>query len=401
MPPTPAKGNAAAAARQAAYNKLFDQPVSSQSMLDAAPSKGRGTYLKIPDGWPIKWFVPQKNMVYKVMFLPWIAGKYNPAFKEGTVATNCYIPVHRNIGPAEEHFICPARRHQGEKPCPICEAFQRMRQQGGDWDSIKGMKYKDRELWFMHILEQQDQRNLFVWDESVALFGDAFRAKVRRRPQYMQFATLMDSGGCIVEFEAKEKPIGKQTCVDCTLAIEIEPRTHKVPAWIKEACSKYCIDKLVVEQTYEKLEKLVSMTGGAEEPEEPEHPADSETTEVVDEIVEDAPTEETEEPAAVEEETVEEEQIEEEPPAEEEEVIEEQEEVIEDVEEPAPAEEEIEEPEEPEPAPPPRRAAAPARPASKPAQRPAAQPAKPANKPAQAPARPGNKPPSRPSTGKK
>ncbi len=373
-------------------------------MIDQAPAMGLGTYFKIPSDWPIKRFGPEKNTTYKAMILPWLAGKGNPVVKPGEIAVNRYYPRHSMIGPNDEHFICPYRSSEGVRRCPVCEKLNDMRLAGVDFDTIiKGKKAKNRELLFLHFPEHSDKRNLFVWDESVALFGDALRAKIKKRPQYQLYWNLGD-GGCIVEFEAKEKKIQSNSCIDCTLAIEIEPRTFPTPEWLMAACEKYCIDNILIEQPTERLKKVVMQMGGGPKPSEPDapnmepgengdgdQPADMGP---VDEVIDDAPPAEDAPP--VEEEVVEEEQPEEVQEETVEETVEEEqveEEVVEETYEEGPAD--PEEPEEPEPEPPP----PPKKPAPKPAPKAAAPaaPAKVAPKPAPTkPAAPPTRPPARP-----
>ena len=231
--------------------------ITAQGMCDAAPSQGKGSYLKMPEG--LKLFIPEKGHTYKLVFLPWKAGKLNPSGKPGSWVTNRYIPVHRGIGPSEETYICSARAFG--KPCAVCEQFALLRSQGVDWEQLKDFKFKDRELFLVH--DTEIPKSLYVWDESIHLFGDAFRGKIRKKVAWMAFADFEQ--GCIVEVEAREKKMGKGSCVDCTLGIEIEPRSEPLADWLVKAAEKYCIDDCVVETPYSKLKKLFTTLAGGED----------------------------------------------------------------------------------------------------------------------------------------
>lgn len=268
--------------------------ITAQGQLDNAPSSGKGTYLKLLEG--LKFFEPEKNKTYKLLFLPWKAGKFNPTGREGNWVTNRYIPVHRGVGPADETFICSMRAFG--KPCAGCEEFAAQRSKGADWDKVlKHLKFKDRELFFVHDLDVP--QSLLVWDESIHLFGDAFRMKFRKKKEWMSFADFEQ--GCIVEIEGKEKKIGASSCVDCTLGIEMEPLKRPFDDFLVKAAETLCIDNCVVEVPYAKLKKLYVSLPGPEEkiqeeetttPTEPEERAEETTTEpepeeVEEEVVED------------------------------------------------------------------------------------------------------------------
>lgn len=328
--------------------------ISAQGQLDSAPAGGKSTYIKLPEKLPynlkIRFFVPQKNVEYKRIFLPWRAGKFNPSAAQGKWATNRFIYVHKDIGPGTETYVC-LQRTCG-KPCPVCELFGVLRNKGADWEKVlKPLKFKDREL--MLCFDPEQPKVIEIWDESTALFGTDFRMKVRRKTENLRYADLSKEHGKIVAFEAAEKKIGKGSCTEIPGAsIEFEDRTEELPQAIldlikgrkgKEGKPDWpgiCVDDFVILPEYAKLAKLVKNTGGKKEE------AVKDEDEDEDEKEEEEESEEEEEAETEEEESEEGEESEEENEESEEEESEEEEAEEEESEE---AEEEEEEEEKPTP----------------------------------------------------
>lgn len=355
--------------------KRESRVVSAQGMIENAPSKGnKGTYLKLLPG--LKFFMPEVNKTYRLIFFAWKAGDHNPSGKKGTWVTNRFIPVHRDVGPNNDKFLCSAKAFQ--RPCPVCEEFQRLRTAGKDWDTIKNLRPQNRELFLVHDLDG-DKNNLQIWDESTFLFGDHLREKIAAKPSTRNLFADPDKGK-IIEVIGKKKKIGTGDCTEFS-SIEFEDRDPVSDELLAKA-DKFCLDLCPIEMDYEKLSGIFGQTGGAQEDEEVEKEEEAEEQE---EPTEEEVEEETEEEAAEEEET--EEEAEEE--AEEEEEVEETEEEVEEEEEEVIEEEEEPEPEEEAPPPPPKKK--PAAPAAKPAAKPAAPAPKPAPKPAAKPAAPTGK----------
>lgn len=281
--------------------------ITAQGMLDAQPT-GAKAYLKLKEG--LKLFVPNKGQSYKLIFLAWKAGKLNNTVeKKGDYATNRFIAVHQRVGAGDESFLCPARYG---RPCAVCQHFGKLKAQGADWDKVlRHLKAKDREVWFVHDTEAKDKKNLLVWDESVHLFGNAFRATFSKREAWMAFAD--PEHGCVVEVEAREKKIEQSSCIDFTQGIIIEKRAKPLPEFLLAAMDRYCIDDCVVETPYEQVKKLIGMADEGDDEPEPETESDQEEEE---EIREEEPEEEDEpeEDEPEEEEETEEEETEEEDP---------------------------------------------------------------------------------------
>lgn len=231
------------------------EKITAQDMLDHAPSNNKKAYLKLPSDGSVKLFTPKATQQYKAIFVPWRAGKNNPAKKEGLWVTNRYLSVHRGMGPNEEMVLCP--RMTAGKKCPQCEDFSARQQRQEAWESIKDLRPKNRELFLLHLLNDRDPKNLFIWDESCFLFGDGFRQTMSRRPRYKDFADLDD--GLVIDFEGKEKKMGSGggVCIDCTQGILFDEREYDLPDWLIEVAETICVDDFVTLHSYEKIKEMM------------------------------------------------------------------------------------------------------------------------------------------------
>ena len=249
-----------------------DQDISGMGALDAQPGTNRSTYLQPPDY--VRVFVPEKNKSYKRRFLFWKAGQGNTSKGASGWTVNRFFAVHANLGATDSKYLCLAVNFG--LPCPGCEWFAKLKAQGADWDKVLyPLKPKNREL--MLMFDPENPKQLELWDESTSLFGNNFRNKYKKRKEWQSFAH--PTKGCIVDFDAQEKKIGRGGCVDCSLGIEIEVAQEGVPEKFLDLIRKgVCPDNWLVKTPYEKLKKIIAQTAGEKKPEE----ENGETEAVVD-----------------------------------------------------------------------------------------------------------------------
>jgi hypothetical protein len=269
--------------------------VSAQAMVDLAPVAGsKATYLALPKN--VKLFAAERGKTYRLIFIPWIAGKGNVVGKPGTYVTNRYLHVHKMVGPNDEAHICPQKTWG--KPCAVCRKFQQLRPttKGNKtaWDGIKDMQPKDREVFLIHDLDGE-KNNLQFWEESCYLFGNFLRQKISRKESYRLFADF--TKGKVVEVLGVEKKMGNGSCTEFS-SIEFEDRTDTKGnpldlEHIFDLAEKICVDDCVRETPNEQLKKLMGenvdedglVEGDDDEPdqededEEPEDPSDTEDEE--------------------------------------------------------------------------------------------------------------------------
>ena len=273
------------ASKKDAAKKNKQRNYNNNAMMDNAPSSGGKRYLKLPKG--LKYFVPEVNKTYRLRFLAWPVGAGNPAGK-GNYAPNRYLFVHANVGPNDERVAC-ASKMQG-KPCPICDQFSKKRKRGKDWDDIKDLRPKNREMFLVHDVNDRDSTNLMVWEESTYMFGDYLRAKIASKPKYQRFAD--PEKGWVVEVTGKKKAIGANSCTEFTNIDfeEGEPLSEE----LLERVDGICLDDYIHFDTYEAVKKLANAIDSDDEDDEPEEEEDDED-EGGDEDEEDEPEEEDDE----------------------------------------------------------------------------------------------------------
>jgi hypothetical protein len=160
----------------------------------------------------------------------------------------------------------------------VCEEFFRLRAGGADWDSIKEMKPKKRELFLVWDMDDMKSGEVLkVWNESIHLFGDAFRALFRKKRAWMCYGDL--EAGCIIEITGKEKKMGQTGgCVDCSQSILIEPRPESLPDWVVEAAGSLCPDDWLVETSYKTLKEMMNAVVDSEEEDEEEEEEEEKPT---------------------------------------------------------------------------------------------------------------------------
>jgi hypothetical protein len=241
-----------------------DMAEANTAMQAAAPTKGsKGSYLKLPEG--VDYFQPKQGVEYKLIFLPWIAGKGNHA-KEGKGTANRFMYVHKDVGPNSESYLCPAKAKG--KPCPVCQQFAKMQPTAktkDDWDAIKDLRPKARELFL--VLNVEEPSKILVWEESCFLFGDNLRALIARKPtKYGKWANIED--GLMVEVMGKELKVGTGTCTKFENPL-LSDREGAIPEKILDKLETLCPDDWVVEVSYDKLKKLLSAEEDTEEERDP------------------------------------------------------------------------------------------------------------------------------------
>ena len=232
--------------------------ISAQGQIDNAPTRGgRASYLRLPED--MKFFVPKADHIYRLVFLPWKAGRMNNTGRPGEWVTNRFFAIHRNVGPSEASYLCLNMTFG--KPCAGCEAYVRAKTLYGKdkikFDTIvKPLQGKKREMFLVHDIDG-DKNNLMIWEESVVLFGDFFRGAMGMRKRYANFADFDE--GLLVCIKGKEKAIGTNSCTEFS-TIQFESRTDDfpetdgaVPDWMYEAAQKLCPDDWLIEVPNSKL----------------------------------------------------------------------------------------------------------------------------------------------------
>lgn len=226
------------------------QKVSAKKWANEHESGFSSTSLKVPEG--VNFFSFKKAGTYKIDIIPFTAGEGNPNADEGTLHYERTYFSHRNIGPNEDTYVCPAKTFG--KKCPICEARAKLaRDPDSDEEYVKSLKPKERQLWNVFDHSEPD-KGVQILDYSDWLFGKHLRAKINNADSgdgYELFADPDD--GFTLKIGATEEKSGGYTFRSCT---DIEFKARKEPLSDEVLNAATCLDKCLIEMDYAKLKAI-------------------------------------------------------------------------------------------------------------------------------------------------
>lgn len=130
------------------------QPPSVNAKQQAKEAKEGGkSFFDLPEGLDV--MTIDKEGMYRFDIIPYIVTKARGAIKAGTLHYERTYFAHFSVGVDNRAFICP--RMFGKK-CPICEEFDSLRKDPNvDWDSIKGLRPKERQLFLVVDLKNKEK----------------------------------------------------------------------------------------------------------------------------------------------------------------------------------------------------------------------------------------------------
>ncbi len=121
---------------------------------------------KVPNGMELFQLKNEKSV--RIDIIPFIAGKGNPMADEGMPYWERTFWVHRNIGPNNRWFVCPARTVGSD--CPICEYVSKLqRDPESDQEIIDNLLPSKRQLF--NVQDSEDPGKVKLWDISHFYFG--------------------------------------------------------------------------------------------------------------------------------------------------------------------------------------------------------------------------------------
>lgn len=247
--------------------------------------------------------VPQGVNTYKIKvgkalldIIPYVVGAGNPNADEGMLWWERTFWVHRGIGPNQVMVICPAKTR--EKPCPICEARQRLLRNGDEESRSEADDLKPKEQALVQIRDRNDKdKGIQLFPLSFHRFLDKVHEMANAEEAFQNF--WHPKGGKALKVVWGEDSTGdkggKYTRAKTVLFTE---RQDLPDAVIDKG---YCLDSLLLVYKYEKLEELFNQGAHEEVPPAEEEAVEGEETEeaateeeVVEEGAEETP--EAEEP---------------------------------------------------------------------------------------------------------
>lgn len=141
-------------------------------------------YLMLPEG--VKQFEVKADGVYRLRFSSYRVTNGNPYAKPGSLYYERTFYTHRNVGPNQDVYLCPAKN--ANQPCAICTYGNKAYREAGlirNQDEAKIAKTaakawyaKQRQLWW--VLDLDNIRDGWqVWDYSSFLFGDILNERIK------------------------------------------------------------------------------------------------------------------------------------------------------------------------------------------------------------------------------
>jgi len=110
-----------------------------------------------------------KDGSHIIDIIPYYAGKYDSIVGEGDPTYSYEYWVHKNVGPNDSWYLCNTEMFN--KPCPICEHRQKLREDGADEEVWKKLFPKRRNLYNVMCFDRgEEDKGVRVWDASFHYF---------------------------------------------------------------------------------------------------------------------------------------------------------------------------------------------------------------------------------------
>ena len=195
--------------------------------------------------------------------IPYLTGKNNAeGDKPGKVHYTFHYYIHKNVGPNNDWYICPARTW-GD-PCPICEYRAKLLDSGADYDKkIAPLNTKERNLYNIVCYDKgEEKKGVQLWDVSYHYFEKhiiALSKKPARGGREERTVLFFDEEeGKSIAFTIE--PAKSKEDYPSFVGHSFDDRDYEIEDEVLD--SAHCLDELVKRPTYEELEKAFWGTKG-------------------------------------------------------------------------------------------------------------------------------------------
>lgn len=224
------------------------------------------SYLKLPKG--VSLFQPKEGVKY-IDILPYQTGEGNPMAEPGSLYWERTFWVHRNIGPNQETFVCPAKVLK--KRCPICEARAKLMKNEPDEDEeqlAKDLLPKERQV-FNVIDKKQADKGVMLWDMSFFTFGEVLQKELRDAEEDDGWDLFFTADqGFTLKVGFGEDSFGKGSFLRAdTVHFKKRAEQYEVEAILEQT---HCLDDLLVILPYDKLKSIFLQAADDDEEDEEE-----------------------------------------------------------------------------------------------------------------------------------
>ena len=255
-------------------NKSERRYTSARERADKQSTGYSAPYLKLPD--KVTLFKAKAGVIL-LDIIPYIVGKGNPWAEPGNLHYERTYYSHRGIGANEDSYLCARMSSKGR--CPVCEhRLSLLKSADGDEDkeaAAKDLSPKQRQLFNVINLKEPD-KGVQLWDISYHLFGRLLDLRIRDSDEddgWEKFFFLED--GFTLKVGFTEKSFAGNSFVEAE-TIDFKPRKEQYDDEILE--ETHCLDKLLVQEPYDDLKKVLLQTAEDEEDEEEDEEEDTTET---------------------------------------------------------------------------------------------------------------------------
>ena len=223
---------------------------SSKKWMEKQSSGFTASFLKLPQGVSL---YPLKPGKASLDVIPFVAGKNNPMADAGKLWWERTFHVHRNVGPNQSTFVCPARTLN--KPCPVCEDKARIMKGDPDEEEVKLAKDLSPKEWQMvKVVDRNDtEKGVQIIATSFHRFGDEVQNAVNMGEDDESLETFWHpEGGKSLRVLWAEDSMGK-TKFTRAKKVDFKDRGEEIE---EELIDAICLDDLLIIPDYEKLKSL-------------------------------------------------------------------------------------------------------------------------------------------------
>lgn len=255
------------------------------SAKDRASKHAKGFVINsidVPKG--VELFSFRKAGKYRLDILPYEVGDGNKFADEGMMHYERTYYTHNGIGPDSLKYCC--LRKTFKKACPICEHINQLQKDGADWDTIKEMAPKERQLFNVIDLAEKE-KGVQIFEFNYHQFGKILDAMMEdEEDNYDGFFHL--DGGKTLKITVVEDSYAGRTFYKPT-NIEMVSRADYDESIMEKVI---CLDGLPKEVDYDELKTVFLQSPSANGEEDEEEPKKKKKAKASDEDEEEEPEDE-------------------------------------------------------------------------------------------------------------
>jgi len=260
--------------------RVLGDGLSKRIKIGKERAKGLGKNV-IKDNVDVNLWRPREGS-HIIDIIPYPAGKNEYTVDPGEDNYTYEYYVHRNVGPGENWFLCPAATYNDR--CPICEHREKLREKGASKKVFVPLFPKRRNLYNILSYDRGEERKgVQVWDVpwfyfEKHLMAIASKPDRRGREREINFAHSVDGKSITFTIEPPKSKDDYQSYVGHAF----DDRDYKIKN--KTLDEAQILDEIVLIPTYKEIKEAYWKGGGPSEREEDNEQKDEEFEELIGEL---------------------------------------------------------------------------------------------------------------------